>query len=153
MIWKVLVKLYVHWNVLDVLFTKLIPKRLIVRFIKRDNCLKVSLFWCFKIVDVVIYLYTLLGFFQVFFLDTIVKRILHLLFTKSKLFVLLEMLLDWLLPICHRIDHFLFFCSLELLDRLNGFLLNGIQRNLVEFWVLKANKVIGFNLHWNFVRF
>lgn len=153
MIWKVLVKLYVHWNVLDVLFTKLIPKRLIVRLIKRDNSLKVSLFWCFKIVDVIIYLYTLLGFFQVLFLDTIVKRILHFLFTKSKLFVLLEFLLDWLLLTRHGIDHLLFFCSLELLNRLNYFLLNGIQWNSVEFWVLKADKVIWFNLHWNFVRF
>ena len=153
MIWKVLVKLYVHWNVLDVLFTKLIPKRLIVRLIKRDNSLKVSLFWCFKIVDVIIYLYTLLGFFQVLFLDTIVKRILHFLFTKSKLFVLLELLLDWLLLTRHGIDHFLFFCSLELLYRLNYFLLNGIQGNSVELWVLKADKVIWFNLHWNFVRF
>lgn len=153
MIWKVLVKLYVHWNVLDVLFTKLIPKRLIVRLIKRDNSLKVSLFWCFKIVDVIIYLYTLLGFFQVLFLDTIVKRILHFLFTKSKLFVLLELLLDWLLLTRHGIDHLLFFCSLELLNRLNYFLLNGIQWNSVEFWVLKADKVIWFNLHWNFVRF
>ena len=147
---EIVVKLDIHGNILNVLFTKLIPKWLIIRLIKWNNCFKVSLFGYFKVADVVIHIYALLCFFEILFLDAIIEWILHFLFTKSKLFVLLKLLTWDRLLTTHGIDHFLFFCTLKFFNLLNCFLLDGFEWYFVENWVLKTGKSTGLYIHWNF---